>query len=63
MTLELASNREAALTSRADSPLAVRGMTVSYGQKPADFFSRYDRRAGKDDRNHRPEWRRQIDLA
>ena len=37
MTLELASSRETALTSRADSPLAVRGMTVSYGQKPAVF--------------------------
>ncbi|MEQ5827640.1 metal ABC transporter ATP-binding protein [Sulfitobacter sp. NFXS29] len=37
MTLELASNRETAPTSRADSPLAVRGMTVSYGQKPAVF--------------------------
>ena len=37
MTLELASSRDAATTSRADSPLAVRGMTVSYGQKPAVF--------------------------
>lgn len=37
MTLELASTRETAPTARADSPLALRGMTVSYGQKPAVF--------------------------
>ena len=37
MTLELARTRETAPTARADSPLALRGMTVSYGQKPAVF--------------------------
>lgn len=39
MTVKLATQRppETAQTSRENSPLAVRGMTVSYGQKPAIF--------------------------
>jgi manganese/zinc/iron transport system ATP- binding protein len=39
MSVELATlnGQQADRTARADSPLAIRGMTVSYGQKPAVF--------------------------
>ena len=39
MTAELANADRAQLerTNRADNPMAIRGMTVSYGQKPAVF--------------------------
>ncbi|MFT6675035.1 MAG: manganese/zinc/iron transport system ATP- binding protein [Sulfitobacter sp.] len=39
MTLDLVTNSafKADETARADSPLAIRGLTVSYGQKPAVF--------------------------
>jgi len=49
MSLELASRNGIATeeTRRATSPLAVRGMTVSYGQKPAVFSVDMTVEAGK----------------
>jgi len=49
MTLDLVTTKafQAAETSRQDSPLAIRGLTVSYGQKPAVFSVDMTVEAGK----------------
>ena len=49
MTLELATTKGATLARPvpADSPLAIRGLTVSYGQKPAVFSVDMTVRAGE----------------
>ncbi|WP_147109368.1 metal ABC transporter ATP-binding protein [Tateyamaria sp. syn59] len=46
MTLTLVTDRDTDLAARVASPLAVRGMTVSYGQTPAIFSVDMTLRAG-----------------